>query len=930
MQAKAKTTEYVKRNFTEEEQKLYAFLIKRYPENILFYEEDGQEVINEDILVTLATLAKVLGPVKVSNKERELAYDIDALINMEPKQDNNKPTDKLLYLLAEQLNFNFTSPGTIESKVKELKDRAPFLTNYYTLVKNRGTLLTMYTIADALNTYVKEQNILERDLTYEIIEEDGRVILDIKELLSQFVDLNNPDIIRDKEGMTRIGLKPDNFLRDIISSVKPAGITYDVIFGFITDMMVNLPTERYLMNQTLDSNGKSSPGYFLDQEVEVNYDTAGGSILNTNQLQQKESKEVKVKLPTGVTKQNHYLDDWRVNNTIINNNDIIKINTKVIANWYARKQGTFKFDYKIPEGALPEGVTIQNPIGLTGYADRADMMRLPKPTNTLPNVLDGWRFIGWNWNLNPLINTDNGTYWNMLVTKQGDTQTLVGLWERMIKTLKPKLEGVYAETLDVLTDNPKITYYVDISSNGELPTDITYDILGKKDTVRLNDEYDWVEESIITSNIDRPHETDILGTAISQKIVMEEIDGVMTEVKYQESDVLNIPFDDTVLSGDRLQPTVVEAIQSIANITSMYPQNNNTVVLSKATVENNDWRRTIVNTIIYKEGKQRIIGSRELAYSTPTAFEEAFEENNPRNAVPMKYKFKVGTVDSSGDEDLEKPNQVILEKTLTGFTPNIIVEDIALASPMLPTDASDITITLRNPNAYLVGVAFAINFRYWGDQDYRLPFIGSASNSINGDAITLEPGQAKTITLNAKLNQPVIGQRGSVWITYIETNVVSLKYGSGTYGIRNPYQAYVPPARVPEYVDKDSAGYTLTNSGGWTNYSIGTPGMPMYLYVKYRTPIIMRPENWDDCYIAKIVLGTGDKKMVLNYQSGVYDVTSVRRNIDITIDTTNAVYGIDFSRMAIYLAGTRDGKKVLQGIPINLYMRRNDSIPTPS
>lgn len=226
---KAKTTVFVKNNFNETEKKLYDFITRAYPENVLEYREDGNTEWNEDILTLLAMLSRLLGGSRKAIADLEYAYDLPTLVNSE----DNPQTDNLLLLLANELNFNYADAETPKEQIENLKDYKYFLEQYTSVEKLKGTLQAVKLITNAYLDYINPKLEKEnKELTIKIIDASAGqtdVLLSLgDEDYERFIDENYQEV-----RASRVALKQDDILYKLLMSIKPAGFVYNIVLNII-------------------------------------------------------------------------------------------------------------------------------------------------------------------------------------------------------------------------------------------------------------------------------------------------------------------------------------------------------------------------------------------------------------------------------------------------------------------------------------------------------------------------------------------------------------------------------------------------------------------------------------------------------------------------------------------------------------------------
>ena len=269
------TSERVQQSFNDTEIKLYNFLVESFPDNIIHI---GEDQYNEDMLTLLATLAKLLGEPKELINNLSNAKSIEELT----KRDDT-PSGKLLYLLAKEIGFNHLSDVSVDEQIKELIKRKPFLERYYPMIKNRGSLLAISMLMDALFEYIKQEDSERQELEYTIYEDGSTVTIQLNQLLSEFVDLSNPQLVEHPiTGGSVMAIREDSFLHQLLIEIKPAGVIYTIVAGVFIDYLSNYESGRVIADLKYSgSNLKEfNDKYRIQQALTLDYDLAGGTMVS--------------------------------------------------------------------------------------------------------------------------------------------------------------------------------------------------------------------------------------------------------------------------------------------------------------------------------------------------------------------------------------------------------------------------------------------------------------------------------------------------------------------------------------------------------------------------------------------------------------------------------------------------------------------------
>lgn len=279
--------EHVANNFSEEEKRLFDFVLSSFPESILV--QNGEE--SEDILFLLAILAKTFGSSRELILNLKNAHDISELYksikNNSALKSNN---EQLILPLISDLGYHRLSADmTVDELIDRVIEEAPFVEDYYSLYKNRGTILAVDHIVKKFAEYLGKSII-----DYDIYEFENRVVI-LFQYLEGYVDTEKAQItfslpecqwkIINKyysttdvstapacganvvktectlvEGSTNyycidyLGIedidasyvKSDSIIYDMIMQFKPVGILYDILIEYSTASIINLLSERVI------------------------------------------------------------------------------------------------------------------------------------------------------------------------------------------------------------------------------------------------------------------------------------------------------------------------------------------------------------------------------------------------------------------------------------------------------------------------------------------------------------------------------------------------------------------------------------------------------------------------------------------------------------------------------------------------------------
>lgn len=225
------------------EKDLFNYLLQTYPEQAIEIQEtdgDGNPitVYNEDIILLLALLAKLFGGTREVIEDLQYAYDIDYLTNQEEKS-NTDNTDNLLILLANEMQFTFLNDDNQNAKIEDIKEKKRFIEQYFISKRFRGTFLAIELILNAFKEYqIKKglgfeyEDLSKGTVTTIKISTGGEGIIDPNHTVYRTV-LNNND-----EEETYLSLNQNHFLYKMITNIKPAGFTYNIILDYLVDTIV--------------------------------------------------------------------------------------------------------------------------------------------------------------------------------------------------------------------------------------------------------------------------------------------------------------------------------------------------------------------------------------------------------------------------------------------------------------------------------------------------------------------------------------------------------------------------------------------------------------------------------------------------------------------------------------------------------------------
>jgi len=279
--------EHVTNNFSDEEKRLFDFVLSSFPESILV--QNGEE--SEDILALLAILAKTFGSSRELVFNLKNAHDISELYksikNNSALKSNN---EQLILPLISDLGYHRLSADmTVDELIDKVIEEAPFIEDYYSLYKNRGTLLAVDHIVKKFAEYLGKSIV-----DYDIYEFENRVVI-LFQYLEGYVDTEKAQItfplpecqweIINKyysttdvstsptcganvvktectlvEGSTNyycidyLGIeeidasyvKSDSIIYDMLMQFKPVGILYDILIEYSTASIINLLSERVI------------------------------------------------------------------------------------------------------------------------------------------------------------------------------------------------------------------------------------------------------------------------------------------------------------------------------------------------------------------------------------------------------------------------------------------------------------------------------------------------------------------------------------------------------------------------------------------------------------------------------------------------------------------------------------------------------------
>ena len=290
--------QYVEANFTDTEKELFEYVLNSFPESILV--QEGSE--SEDVLALLATLAKVIGSSKeliVNLKTSRSLNEIIKKVEEDYLTENNK---KLLLPLASDLKYH-RIPRDIETNIllDRLVDEKHFLLDNYNLYKNRGTMTAINQLVKKWAAYLGEG-----DLTYTLYELKNEINI-VLEGLENFADFSAGSYTFniESESIETAFIKKDSIIFDMLMSIKPVGINYNILLKYFSFSLSNLLESRVVREKSL-----ANPQIKLSDS---NLLLTTPQILGLSTSEFNNEVEVTIKNDSPISSLQVYTADWNSN-----------------------------------------------------------------------------------------------------------------------------------------------------------------------------------------------------------------------------------------------------------------------------------------------------------------------------------------------------------------------------------------------------------------------------------------------------------------------------------------------------------------------------------------------------------------------------------------------------------------------------------------
>lgn len=443
------------------ERDLFNYLLQTYPEQAIEIQEtdaNGNPILiyNEDIILLLALLAKLFGGTREIIEDLQYAYDIDYLTSQEKKSN----TDNLLILLANEMQFTFLNDDNQETKIKDIKEKKRFLEQYFISKRFRGTFLAIELILNAFKEY---QNNKGFPFEYEDLSEGTVTTIKILTDGEDFIDPNHT-VYRTVEEETYLSLNQNHFLYKMITNIKPAGFTYNIILDYLVDAIV-VEGERIIAD--------NEDNTFMVPKIKVSIKRTPGDDVETETYNE---NSVSIE-PTHPPELDDYdFEYWKVNGVRYEGAWPITIttDTDIEAIFYKKKDVEVKF-YNTGTGEVVSSGTVKASRTTNDQPVYSVSFTMDK-LNFYPSSVEeptGQSFIGW---VEDGDEDEQIIATNLTFTKDYDEEPTAPLWFNTVfeitenSVIPPEL--ITSEARVIFPMSEDLNFYLEFKNNNSFPVDL--------------------------------------------------------------------------------------------------------------------------------------------------------------------------------------------------------------------------------------------------------------------------------------------------------------------------------------------------------------------------------------------------------------------------------------------------------------------------
>jgi hypothetical protein len=235
----SRARDYVTGYFSTEEKAMFNYLVATFPESILV--QSGVE--SEDILALLGLIAKTLGNSKELINNLAISHSVIELYNKISIGYLAANNEKLLLLMADELNIPLFVDKTDTEKLELLADQniKELVMNSYLLTKDRGTVTAIKNIIKyAISLAVPGKTTFQKGIEVRTDPAGHAIIIMENDGMEEVIDYESTsNIFSEPDNNPTIYMRTDNELHKLLMYYRPAGVYYDILIEYIANLLMN-------------------------------------------------------------------------------------------------------------------------------------------------------------------------------------------------------------------------------------------------------------------------------------------------------------------------------------------------------------------------------------------------------------------------------------------------------------------------------------------------------------------------------------------------------------------------------------------------------------------------------------------------------------------------------------------------------------------